>query len=106
MGKYQYGGWEARARAYGSGRRERAFDRWEKGVSRAYLDCPDGGDALVKGVMHVTRRNVNADVFCDACDALIDMDMIPDLTRVLAPTLVMVGDEDVLTPADQGPDGA
>src|SRR5216684_2233763 len=104
--KYQYEVWKALARAYGTGSRELAFDQCNKAVSRAYLDGPDGGDALVKGVMDVTRRNVNADVFCDACDALIDMDMIPDLTRVLAPTLVMVGDEDVLTPADQGPDGA
>jgi pimeloyl-ACP methyl ester carboxylesterase len=32
--------------------------------------------------------------------------MFADLPRVTAPTLVMVGDEDVLTPADQGPDGA
>jgi len=106
MAKYQYEVWKALARAYGTGSRELAYDQCNKAVSRAYLDGPDGGDALVKGVMEVTRRNVNADVFCDACDALIDMDMIPDLTRVLAPTLVMVGDEDVLTPADQGPDGA
>ena len=106
MAKYQYEVWKALARAYGTGSRELAYDQCNKAVSRAYLDGPDGGDALVKGVMDVTRRNVNADVFCDACDALIDMNMIPDLTRVLAPTLVMVGDEDVLTPADQGPDGA
>ena len=106
MAKYQYEVWKALARAYGTGSRELAYDQCNKAVSRAYLDGPAGGEALVEGVMDVTKRNVNVDVFCDACNALIDMDMIPDLSRVRAPTLVMVGDEDVLTPADQGPDGA
>jgi 3-oxoadipate enol-lactonase len=106
MAKYQYEVWKALARAYGTGSRELAYDQCNKAVSRAYLDGPGGGEALVQGVMDVTKRNVNTDVFCDACDALIEMDMISDLARVVAPTLVMVGDEDVLTPADQGPDGA
>ena len=106
MAKYQYEVWKSLARAYGAGSRELAYDQCNKAVSRAYLDGPDGGEPLVKGVMEVTKRNVETDVFCDACDALIEMDMISDLARVTAPTLVMVGDEDVLTPADQGPDGA
>ena len=106
MAKYQYEVWKALARAYGTGSRELAYDQCNKAVSRAYLDGPDGGEPLVRGVMDVTKRNVETDVFCDACDALIEMDMISDLARVTAPTLVMVGDEDVLTPADQGPAGA
>jgi pimeloyl-ACP methyl ester carboxylesterase len=106
MAKYQYEVWKALARAYGTGSRELAFDQCNKAVSRQYLDGPNGGEDLVKAVMEVTRRNVEADVFCDACDALIQMDMISELERVTAPTLVMVGDQDVLTPADQGPDGA
>jgi 3-oxoadipate enol-lactonase len=106
MAKYQYEVWKALARAYGTGSRELAYDQCNKAVSRAYLDGPNGGEPLVQAVMETTRRNVETDVFCDACDALIEMDMIGDLARVTAPTLVMVGDEDVLTPADQGPDGA
>jgi pimeloyl-ACP methyl ester carboxylesterase len=106
MAKYQYEVWKALASAYGTGSRQLAYDQCNKAVSRAYLDGPDGGEPLVQAVMAATRRNVETDVFCDACDALIEMDMIPDLPMVTAPTLVMVGDEDVLTPADQGPDGA
>jgi pimeloyl-ACP methyl ester carboxylesterase len=98
--------WKALARAYGTGSRELAYDQCNKAVSRAYLDGPNGGEPLVKAVMETTRRNVNTDVFCDACDALIEMDMTGELQKVTAPTLVMVGDEDVLTPADQGPTGA
>lgn len=106
MAKYQYEVWKALARAYGTGSRELAYDQCNKAVSRAYLDGPNGGAPLVQAVMDVTRRNVSTDVFCDACDALIEMDLRGDLARVTAPTLVMVGDEDVLTPADQGPAGA
>jgi pimeloyl-ACP methyl ester carboxylesterase len=106
MAKYQYEVWKALARAYGTGSRELAYDQCNKAVSRAYLDGPNGGEPLVKAVMETTRRNVNTDVFCDACDALIEMDMTGELQKVTAPTLVMVGDEDVLTPADQGPTGA
>lgn len=106
MARYQYEVWKALARAYGTGSRELAFDQCNKAVSRAYLDGPHGGEPLLGAVMDSTKRNVGTDVFCDACDALIEMDMIPDLPKVTAPTLVMVGDEDVLTPADQGPDGA
>lgn len=106
MAQYQYEVWKALARAYGTGSRELAYDQCNKAVSRKYLDGPNGGEQLVQAVMEVTKRNVATEVFCDACDALIAMDMIADLPRVTAPTLVMVGDEDVLTPADQGPDGA
>ncbi len=106
MAKYQYEVWKALARAYGTGSRELAYDQCNKAVSRAYLDGPNGGEPLVKAVMETTKRNVNTDVFCDACDALIEMDMTGALQKVTAPTLVMVGDEDVLTPADQGPTGA
>lgn len=106
MAKYQYEVWKALARAYGTGSRELAYDQCNKAVSRAYLDGPNGGEPLVKAVMETTKRNVDTDVFCDACDALIEMDMTGALQKVTAPTLVMVGDEDVLTPADQGPTGA
>lgn len=106
MARYQYEVWKALARAYGTGSRELAYDQCNKAVSRAYLDGPNGGEALVMAVMETTKRNVETDVFCDACDALIEMDMISNLPKITAPTLVMVGDEDVLTPADQGPGGA
>jgi pimeloyl-ACP methyl ester carboxylesterase len=60
----------------------------------------------VEGLAQAAGRNVEVDVLCDACDALIDIDVTSELARITAPTLVIVGDGDVLTPADQGPSGA
>jgi pimeloyl-ACP methyl ester carboxylesterase len=51
-------------------------------------------------------RNASLEVFCDACDAMAETDVTGVLGRVTAPTLVLHGDEDVLTPLDAGPDGA
>lgn len=50
-------------------------------------------------------RNASLHVFLDACDAMITADVTADLGKIGAPTLVMVGEEDVLTPLDCGPDG-
>ena len=57
-------------------------------------------------MQEITARNVGTDVFVDACQAMIDTDVTGQLHRVAAPTLVMVGSEDVLTPLDAGPGGA
>jgi len=45
-------------------------------------------------------------VFCDACDAMIEADVVDLLPGIVAPTLVLCGEEDVLTPLRCGPDGA
>jgi pimeloyl-ACP methyl ester carboxylesterase len=37
---------------------------------------------------------------------MIQTDVTPQLSRVSSPTLLMVGSEDILTPLDQGPEGA
>jgi pimeloyl-ACP methyl ester carboxylesterase len=102
----QYRVWQALARAYGTGSRELAYELCSKAVNRGYLDGPNGGEALVDGIADLAGRFVSPEVFCDACEALIDVDVTGDLARVTAPTLVIVGDADMLTPADQGPNGA
>ena len=51
------------------------------------------------------KRNADTDVFIDACQVMIDADVRADLKNIEAPTLVMVGSEDVLTPLDSGPNG-
>lgn len=105
MARCHYEVWKALARAYGTGSRELAVELCTKAVSREYLDGPNGGEALVQAVMDVASRNVGVDVFCAACDAMIETDLRADVSRVAAPTLVIVGLEDVLTPAEQGPSG-
>jgi 3-oxoadipate enol-lactonase len=105
MAKCHYEVWKALARAFGTGSRELAVELCNKAVSREYLDGANGGEALVEAVMGVAGRNVGVDVFCAACDAMIETDLKADVPRVKAPTLVIVGLADVLTPAEQGPSG-
>ena len=105
MARLHYSVWKALARAYGTGSRELAQELCTKAVSRGFLDGPNGGEPLVEAVMGVAGRNVGVGVFCDACDTMIETDLTADLAAVWAPTLVMVGDQDVLTPAEQGPSG-
>jgi pimeloyl-ACP methyl ester carboxylesterase len=45
-------------------------------------------------------------VFTAACQAMCDMDLTDWLPRIASPALVLGGDEDLMTPWDQGPDGA
>ena len=55
--------------------------------------------------MDVAGRSVGVDVFCAACDAMIETDLKNDVPKVTAPALVIVGLADVLTPGEQGPSG-
>ena len=103
MARCHYEVWKALARAYGTGSRELAAELCSKAVSREYLD--GAGEALVDAVMDVAGRSVDVDVFCAACDAMIETDLKADVAAVRAPTLVIVGVADVLTPAEQGPSG-
>ena len=106
MAKAHYIVWKALARSEGMGSEALAAELAAKAVSRAFFDGPQGGPALIQALQEAVPRNVGVDVFCDACDLLTHVDVTADLPLVTAPTLVMVGSEDALTPADQGPDGA
>ncbi len=105
LARLQFSVWKALARAYGCGSRELAEELTGKAVSRRFLDTV-GVEAIVQAVMDVVGRMVDTDVFCDACDAMMETDLRPDVALVTAPTLVMVGGEDQLSPAVQGPSGA
>jgi 3-oxoadipate enol-lactonase len=106
MAVAMYEVWKALARGYGTDSRELAFELCTKAVRRALFDGPDGRETLVAAVQDLATRFVSVDVFCDACDALIEVDVTDELANVRAPTLVIVGDEDVLTPEHPGPSGA
>ena len=96
--------WKALARAYGMGSRELALELATQALSRPFLDTPRGPE-VVDVIQQVLERNCSVPVFCAACDAMIEMDLTSDLPKITAPTLVMDGDVDILTPLDQGPDG-
>lgn len=104
MARTQFEVWKLIARAYGVDSEALALHLTTHAFSRAYLDTL--GDDLVREMREVTARNVTSEVFCAACDAMIGMDVRAELPKITAPTLVMVGSEDVITPLDTGPDGA
>jgi 3-oxoadipate enol-lactonase len=104
MSRTQFRIWKALASAYGVDSEELALHLTTHAFSRAYLDGL--GDTAVTEMREVTARNVTTDVFSAACDFMIRADTRDDLGRITAPTLIMVGDEDVITPLHAGPDGA
>lgn len=106
MGVLQFEIWQHLAKAYGVESREVAQELLTKAFSRKYLDTNFGGEDAVREMQQSTARNASSEVFIDACQAMIDTDVRDQLPRVMAPTLVMVGSEDILTPLDAGPGGA
>jgi aminoacrylate hydrolase len=104
MARTHFSLWTSIARAYGIDSQELALELCTKAFSRRYLD--QQGDALAQAMREVTARNASLEVFCGACNAMIETDVRDQLGAITAPTLVMVGEEDCLTPLDQGPDGA
>ena len=105
MARTQLELWKAIAVAYGTDSVELALELSTKAYSRAWLDGRFGPDEL-RETREVVARNVEVDVFCEACDAMIATDVVELLPRVSAPTLVLCGEEDALTPLRCGPDGA
>jgi pimeloyl-ACP methyl ester carboxylesterase len=86
------------------GSHELAVELASQALSRDFLDSARGPEA-VDTIQQVLERNRSVSVFCGACDAMSEMGLSDDLPRIEAPTLVIVGDQDILTPLDQCPDG-
>jgi pimeloyl-ACP methyl ester carboxylesterase len=100
--------WKRTAQAFGLGSEELALTLLTHAFSRKYLD-----EMVASGSLHSLRwmqdsitRNATMEIFCDACDAMAETDVTSVLGQVAAPTLVLHGDEDILTALDGGPDGA
>lgn len=74
-------------------------------LSIRYLASPEGRDAP-ETINRILRDSNRPEVFIAACEAMCAMDLRPWLDRVSAPALVIGGAEDIMTPWDQGPDGA
>ena len=74
-------------------------------LSKRFLETPDGV-AAIDTIQQILRDSNRIEVFTAACRAMCAMDLRPWLPRIAAPALVLGGDEDIMTPWDQGPDGA
>ena len=73
-------------------------------LSKAFLETPEGV-AAIDTIQQILRDSNRIEVFTAACQAMCDMDLRPWLPRITSPALVLGGDEDLMTPWDQGPDG-
>lgn len=100
--------WKRTAEGFGLDSDEMALMLLTHAFSRKYLD-----EMVASGDLHSLdwmkdsiRRNTSLEVFSDACDAMAETDVTGILGNVTAPTLVLHGDEDWLTPLDCGPGGA
>jgi 3-oxoadipate enol-lactonase len=76
---------------------------WEA-LSKRFLEEQDA-EELTNLIQRILRDSNRIEVFTAACQAMCDMDVTPWLPKITAPALVLGGDEDVMTPWDQGPDG-
>jgi pimeloyl-ACP methyl ester carboxylesterase len=74
-------------------------------LSRTFVETPDG-EAAIDTIQQILRDSNSTEVFTTACQAMCDMDLRPWLPRISSAALVLGGDEDVMTPWDQGPGGA
>jgi 3-oxoadipate enol-lactonase len=76
---------------------------WEA-LSKRFLEEQDA-EELTDLIQKILRDSNRIEVFVAACQAMCDMDLTPWLPKIAAPALVLGGDEDVMTPWDQGPNG-
>lgn len=74
-------------------------------LSRRFL-AEQGEEALATTIQTILRDSNRLEVFTAACQAMCDMDIRAWLPRITSPALVLGGDEDVMTPWDQGPGAA
>jgi pimeloyl-ACP methyl ester carboxylesterase len=104
-GRLIFRNWIDLARMEGPGSRTLAeLISWQA-FSKAFLEHPDA-QAAIDNTQRILRDSNDVQVFTAACQAMCDMDVTGWLPKIAAPTLVLGGAEDVMTPWDQGPHGA
>lgn len=74
-------------------------------LSRAYMETPEG-QAGVDTIQQILRDSNVPYVMIAACEAMNAMDNREWVKQITSPAMVVGGDEDVMTPWDQGPNGA
>jgi pimeloyl-ACP methyl ester carboxylesterase len=73
-------------------------------VNKRFLES-EAGQGIVDHCQQILRESNRVEVFTAVCQAMCDMDLTPWLPRITSPALVVGGDEDIMTPWDQGPEG-
>jgi pimeloyl-ACP methyl ester carboxylesterase len=74
-------------------------------LSKSYMETPEG-QAGVDTIQQILRDSNEPRVMTQACQAMIDMDLREWVPKITSAALVVGGDEDLMTPWDQGPAGA
>jgi len=74
-------------------------------LSKAYMETPEG-QAGVDVIQQILRDANEPHVMIAACEAMNAMDNREWVKKITAPAMVVGGDEDLMTPWDQGPNGA
>lgn len=74
-------------------------------LSKRFLETPEG-IAAIDAIQDILTKSNDLEVCTGAWQAMLDMDVTGWLPRISSPALVLGGDEDVMTPWDQGPNGA
>ena len=98
-------GWIDIAERFGMGSRTLAELIAMQALSRRFLDTSEGRRA-VDMIQQILQDSNRVDIFKLACQAMIDMDLRPLLPKITAPTLIIGGDEDMMTPWQQAGSGA
>ena len=73
-------------------------------LSRRFLEEQDA-EELTDVIQRILRDSNTLEVFTAACQAMCEMDITAWLPQITSPALVLGGDEDLMTPWDQGPGG-
>ncbi|MET0887388.1 MAG: alpha/beta hydrolase, partial [Mycetocola sp.] len=73
-------------------------------LSKRFLEEQNAGE-LTDLIQQILRDSNRIEVFTAACQAMCDMDLTEWLSEITSPALVLGGDEDIMTPWDQGPGG-
>jgi 3-oxoadipate enol-lactonase len=98
-------GWIDIAERFGMGSRTLAEPIAVQALSHRFLDTSEGRRAvdMIRDILQDSNR---VDIFKLACQAMIDMDLRPLLPNITAPTLIIGGDEDMMTPWERATSGA
>ncbi|MBM3679308.1 MAG: alpha/beta fold hydrolase [Actinobacteria bacterium] len=73
-------------------------------VDKKFLES-DAGAGVPAHCNQILRDSNRLEVFTAVCQVMCDMDLTPWLPKITSPALVLGGDQDIMTPWDQGPGG-